>query len=113
MHLQHPVRGLRLVGLVPARVDVARGRRHHPRILRLRLRVRGPHALHDAAGCARAAPHGALRFRLGHHESFGDDDRHGVGLFERCGRLPDVLPCRDAGHGSGLCGDTVLTFYYL
>ena len=80
-------------------------------ILRLRVRIRGPYAVYDAAGCPGASPDGALRLRFGYHEPFGDAHGRRFGLPERCLGLRHVLPRSYVGHGSGISGDVVRTLY--
>ena len=80
LYLQPAVRGLRLACMVPAFEHVARRRGHRRGVLRLRLRLRGPHAVYDAAGRSGASPDGALRFRFGYYEPLGDAHGHGFGL---------------------------------
>ena len=109
--LQPAVRGLRLADVVPAAVDVARGRRHRRGVFRLRLRVRGPYALYDAAGGSGASPDGALRLRLGDHEPFGDAHRGRFGLPERLLRLRIFLPAGDAFYRPGIRVHAVRAFY--
>ena len=97
--------GLRSAGRFPAPVDVARRRRDRAGVFRLRLRVRRPDALHDAAGRPRKAPDGPLRLRIGHHEPLGDAHRCRVGLPERPVRLQTLLPAGDGRHRSGVRHD--------
>ena len=96
--LQHPIRGLRPAGLVPARIAPADLRRHRLRIFQLRIRVRGPHALHHAAGGARTAQNGPLRLRFVAGQSGRDAAGHGERLALRPGRLPPLLPLGPHGH---------------
>ena len=111
LHFQPSVRGLCAAGMVPAAVDVARGRRHRRGVFRLRVRVRGAYALHDAAGGPGSAPDGALRFRLGHHEPFGDAHRRRFGLPERLEGLRRLLHRGHAGDDPRLCDDLVRTVH--
>ena len=97
--------------MVPAAVDVARGRRHRRGVFRLRVRVRGTYALHDAAGGPGSAPDGALRFRLWHHEPFGDAHRRRFGLPERLEGLRRLLHRGHAGDDPRLCDDLVRTVH--
>jgi len=78
---------------------------------RLRIRIRGPHAVYDAAGRSGASPDGALRFRFGYHEPLGDAHGHGFRLFERSDELPDLLPRGDARHHSGFCDHPAGSLY--
>ncbi len=111
LYLQPAVRGLRLACMVPAFEPVARGRWHRRGVLRLRIRIRGPHAVYDAAGRSGASPDGALRFRFGYHEPLGDAHGHGFRLFERSDELPDLLPRGDARHHSGFCDHPAGSIY--
>lgn len=111
LYLQPAVRGLRLACMVPAFEPVARGRWHRRGVLRLRIRIRGPHAVYDAAGRSGASPDGALRFRFGYHEPLGDAHGHGFRLFERSDELPDLLPRGDARHHSGFCDHPAGSLY--
>ena len=111
LYLQPAVRGLRLACMVPAFEHVARRRGHRRGVLRLRLRIRGPHAVYDAAGRSGASPDGALRFRFGYYEPLGDAHGHGFGLFERSDELPDLLPRGDARHHSGFCDHPAGSLY--
>ena len=111
LYLQPAVRGLRLACMVPAFEHVARRRGHRRGVLRLRLRLRGPHAVYDAAGRSGASPDGALRFRFGYYEPLGDAHGHGFGLFERSDELPYLLPRGDARHHSGFCDHPAGSLY--
>ena len=111
LYLQPAVRGLRLACMVPAFEHVARRRGHRRGVLRLRLRLRGPDAVYDAAGRSGASPDGALRFRFGYYEPLGDAHGHGFGLFERSDELPDLLPRGDARHHSGFCDHPAGSLY--
>ena len=111
LYLQPAVRGLRLACMVPAFEHVARRRGHRRGVLRLRLRLRGPHAVYDAAGRSGTSPDGALRFRFGYYEPLGDAHGHGFGLFERSDELPDLLPRGDARHHSGFCDHPAGSLY--
>ena len=73
-------------------------RRHRLRIFQLRIRVRGPHALHHAAGGARTAQNGPLRLRFVAGQSGRDAAGHGERLALRPGRLPPLLPLGPHGH---------------
>ena len=107
LYLQPAVRGLRLACMVPAFEHVARRRWHRRGVLRLR----GPHAVYDAAGRSGASPDGALRFRFGYYEPLGDAHGHGFGLFERSDELPYLLPRGDARHHSGFCDHPAGSLY--
>ena len=109
LYLQPAVRGLRLACMVPAFEHVARRRGHRRGVLRLRLR--GPHAVYDAAGRSGSSPDGALRFRFGYYEPLGDAHGHGFGLFERSDELPYLLPRGDARHHSGFCDHPAGSLY--
>lgn len=111
LYLQPAVRGLRLACMVPAFEHVARRRGHRRGVLRLRLRLRGPHAVYDAAGRSGSSPDGALRFRFGYYEPLGDAHGHGFGLFERSDELPYLLPRGDARHHSGFCDHPAGSLY--
>lgn len=69
VHIQHSICHLCGHGPFSTRQSAAGRRGPGDRVFLLRIRLRGPHPVHDAAGGTRTTPHGTLRIRIGHHES--------------------------------------------
>src|SRR5262245_9352677 len=73
-----------------------RGAAREHREVRIQLRLRREHALHDAADRAGIVPDDALRVRDRADESRADPDADGERPARRRARIPRVLPARDA-----------------
>ncbi len=98
LRVQHPLRRLRHTRMAAAREHGCGRRSDNRGVFRLRIRVRGAHTIHDAAGGARTAPDGSLRLRIRHHELLGDAHRSRERLHQRRPRLRTLLHRRAARH---------------